>query len=330
MKRFCVLLLLVLSLSACGPSEEKVAAQIASTLTAVAGSWTPTPANTPTPTPIPYNASIQIMDENENPLEGAEVTIPDLVTQVADTNGITNWSNLAGADLEVQCSLQGYKPVDVEETIERGENEIIVQMERDPFGLLPSEILEEGQSLLMIEDFQNNTDLFDDMVGNWKIIEDPSDPGNMVMEVSPMSSNPESASVTFGDPNLVDFIIQYRIKYTDLDYDSDNWTWFSFRSKYAVSFSPYYDVIDIIDYLLPDWTWLNQKHMKIQNDTWYTIKVIAIEDEAFFYLNGNQMARVRDMRIPAYIEPFSFITGVDVHAYYDDIIIISPAEESEG
>ena len=152
MKRFCVFLLLVISLSACGPSEDKVATQVASTLTAVAGSWTPTPAHTPTPTPIPYSASIQILDENENPLEGAEVTLPDLDTQVADTNGITKWKNLAGADIEIQCSLQGYKTADVKAVIERGENEIIVHMERDPFGLLPNEILDEGQSLLMIEE----------------------------------------------------------------------------------------------------------------------------------------------------------------------------------
>jgi hypothetical protein len=330
MKRFYTVLVLALLLSACGQSADSVTTQVASTMTAIAGSWTATPANTPTSTPVPYSTTIYVVDENNLPLEGAEITLSNINesknSQLSDSQGVAQWDNLSDSQIEIICNLQGYKAVVLEKIIERGENKIEITLERDPFGLLPSENLADGEILLFIEDFQDNTDEFVDLAGNWKIIEDPTESGNKVFEVSPKSTDRDSAYITFGDKNLVDFIIQYRVKYIDLDYKSDNWIWFTFRSKYSMSFSPYWNVIDIIDFSKNDWVWLQQTATNFRSDSWYKVRIEAIGSDVSFYINDRMISRVRDIREPSQAEIPSLSTGADVTAYFDDIVLKTPAK----
>jgi hypothetical protein len=181
--------------------------------------------------------------------------------------------------------------------------------------------------LLFIEDFQDNDDEFVDLVGNWKIIEDPTEPGNKVLEVSPKSSDRDTAYITFGDENLVDFIIQYRVKYINLDYKSDNWINFTFRSKYYLAFSPYWTTIDIIDFSEDEWVWLQQfPFTNFRSDSWYEVRVEAIGTDVRFYINNSLLTRVRDIREPDQTERLRFSTGGDVTAYFDDIVLIKPVE----
>jgi hypothetical protein len=330
MKRFYIILVFVFLLSACGQSADSVATQVASTMTAVAASWTATPANTPTSTPVPYSVAIRVVDENEISLEGAKVSVSTLQEsedpQLSDIQGITQWNNLPGNEIEIICNLQGYKIAELREIIERGENNIDITLERDPFGLLLSENLSDGENLLFIEDFQDNTDAFVDLVGNWEIIEDPAELDNKVFKVSPKSTDPDSAYITFGDENLVDFIIQYRVKYVDLNYDSDNWMWFTFRSKYSMSFSPYYKVIDIIDFSKDEWVWLGQSTTNFRSDFWYNVRIEAIGSDVSFYINDSLVRRVRDIREPNETERLGISMGADVTAYLDDIILKMPAK----
>lgn len=336
MKKLLILtFVFVLLLSACGQSADTVSTQVASTMTAIAGSWTPTPANTPTPTntptstPIPYSLTIYVIDENSLPLEGAKVTLANIGEyknpQLSDAQGITQWNNLPDSRIEIISNLQGYKTAEVEEIIERGENKIEITLERDPFGLLPSENLTDGETLLFIEDFQDNTDEFVELVGNWKIIEDSTESGNKVFEISPKSTDRDSAYITFSDENLVDFIIQYRVKYIDLDYNSDNWLWLTFRSKYIMSFSPYYNVIDIVD-LSNEWTGLHQSTRNFRSDSWYKVRIEAIGTDVSFYINDSLLTRLRDVREPDKAERLSFSTGADATIYFDDIILKTPAK----
>lgn len=148
---------LIVLLAACGPPPEEVA-----TLTASA--WTPTPLPTSTPpptptsTPIPFDLTVTVTDEVGSPIAGASVVFPESGNGKpvqTDGEGKFTWTNLVGEAATIQVSAQGYFSADQSATLQRGTNEVIVQLKSDPFGLLPSKACAAGEKFLYAEDFQD-------------------------------------------------------------------------------------------------------------------------------------------------------------------------------
>ncbi len=149
-----VLTMAFLLLSSCGLSPEEIATQTAS-------AWTSTPVpptSTPTPTPIPYDVNISIIDVDGNPISEASIVFPesgDDQPVIVDPEGSYAWFNLSGSEGNVQVSSQGYYLSETSLSLERGANDVVVQLERDPFQILPSEACLPGQEVLLIEDFED-------------------------------------------------------------------------------------------------------------------------------------------------------------------------------
>ena len=152
-----VLLIATFLLGACGPSPEEIAAMTAS-------AWTPTPKPTSTPpptptaTPVPYDLTVTVTDTNGNPVAGAYVVFPESGSSepvMTDDAGRAMWTNLNGPNVSLTVTAQGYFKGEQGAALERGPNEVIVNLERDPFGLLPSGACGAGESLLYVDDFQD-------------------------------------------------------------------------------------------------------------------------------------------------------------------------------
>lgn len=156
MKKFCQwgVLWLLVTMSACGPSAQRIA-------TMTASAWTPTsppPTSTPTPLPPPYDLTVTIVDEMGMPVEGAQVLFPESgngTQALVNDQGQYTWNDLPGDVVSLTVSAQGYLPTQQSATIQRGPNEITVTLTRDPFGLLPSQVCATDQKVLYIEDFQD-------------------------------------------------------------------------------------------------------------------------------------------------------------------------------
>jgi hypothetical protein len=142
---------------ACGPSVEQAA-------TMTASAWTPTPRPTatstitPSPTPIPYDLTIKITDSAGNPIPGAGVVFPESGSGeplTADDSGLAAWSNLPGPGGSLTVTAQGYLSGEQSLALERGPNEVVITLQRDPYGLLPSTACAAGETLLYMEDFQD-------------------------------------------------------------------------------------------------------------------------------------------------------------------------------
>lgn len=182
-RKILLSLTIVLALSliaSCGPSPEEIA-----TMTAAA--WTATPLPTATATPIPYDLTVTIVDADGNPVSGASVTLAemgadDMSVQVADESGQVEWTNLPGEMATLSVQAQGFLVNETAQSLERGSNETLISLERDPFGLLASESCPPGEYLQYLEDFQDmqaqNWDAFETNMGGWSI-EDLGD-GNWV------------------------------------------------------------------------------------------------------------------------------------------------------
>jgi len=209
-----ILLVAVILLTACGPSAEQIA-------TMTASAWTPTPRPTatptitPSPTPVPYDLTVKVVDADGNPITGASVVFPESGNGepvAADDAGQAAWSNLNGPNVSVTVTAQGYLKGEQGAALERGPNEIIVKLERDPFGLLPSTACAAGESLLYMEDFQDGqTDMAHNEDGGAPVPFSPAvdEAGNTVLihdfatpvgdYSSYLTRGADGSPITFGD-----------------------------------------------------------------------------------------------------------------------------------
>ncbi len=107
-------------------------------------------------------------------------------TQETDEDGSVFWDNLPGGTINISISAQGYLPVETSKTIELGENQFAVTLERDPHGLLSSEACLPGERLLYIEDFQDDQAQgwpeIEYRAQGWDILPAPDSAGNKVLQ----------------------------------------------------------------------------------------------------------------------------------------------------
>jgi len=186
-----VVILIGMFITGCGPSPEEQAATAAAQTAAAATSTptiTPSPTPTPTPTPVPYDLSVSVLGVEDTPLIGAAVFFAEVMdeewTMITDESGQVFWNNLPGETVNLSISSQGYLPQDASELIDRGPNQITITLERDPFGMLPSEACSPGENLLYIEDFQDNEaegwfEINFNSLG-WEILPHPDTPQDIV------------------------------------------------------------------------------------------------------------------------------------------------------
>lgn len=204
-KILIVLIALPLMFAGCGPSPEEVA-----TMTASAWTATPTITPSPTPTPIPYDMTVSVTDVDGIPIAGASVSVGDGDPVLTDASGAISWINLDTPDGSVNVSAQGYFASEQTFSLNRGPNEVVVALERDPNGLLPTQACTVGESLLYIEDFQDNEaegwPEIDLHANGWTVSEYATEPGNMVAS----NNSAEHPSAVFEEKTFADAVWRVR------------------------------------------------------------------------------------------------------------------------
>lgn len=183
-----VIVMLAISLVSCGPSPEQAA-------TMTASAWTPTPkptstpTATPTSTPVPYDLTVRITDADGNPVSGASVLLDgEEIPALTSETGEAAWLNLSAPDGSLAVAAPGYFASGQTFSLSRGPNGVIVALERDPNGLLPSQACAAGETPLYIEDFQDShaqgMNVVEFKAGGWSIGPSPELAENLVMTLS--------------------------------------------------------------------------------------------------------------------------------------------------
>lgn len=294
--------------------------------TPVAEPPTPTTAPTataqPTATPIVYNLEVQIMDQQGSPIADARVSIDDEKgISTTDSSGAVSIENIDTDEFVVEVFAQGYLPKNTELSLEAGQNEVSIQLERDPFGLLPEEVVPEGQQLVYLEDFQDGRDEFNSVIGDWQIIEDSESPGNLVLQGIQIDSE-NMATVNFSpEEDLTDFTIQYQFRYLDQGTVEGNFASLEFREGYSLSISAYWKVIQILDYV--NWEFPIQIEKTYQDDQWYLVKLEVKEDQVWISLDGKALGRANDIEVNPANWGFSLGQKAN-HVQFDNIVITTP------
>jgi hypothetical protein len=316
MKRFnlgLALMLFCILLSACGPSPEEQAAT-AAVLTAAAATNTPsptstpaptfTPTPTPTPTPVPYDLSLLVVGEEDAPILGAKVVLAEIDDmQNTDNVGQAFWYDLPGETVNLSVSAQGYFPQEITDTITRGVNQLSVNLDRDPHGILPSEACGPGEKLLYLEDFQDGeaqgwAEIEFRALG-WDLIPQHDSQGNLVSQFSCKAETQiQLQALTFedavwrirfmphGKPTWIGFSWYisggYEIKQGNVDY-----------SAYGVPFSEGGMRVMRSQYPFPEITLLDiERYLK--PDVWHVLEISTYFDTVEVWLDGNHLVKYND------------------------------------
>lgn len=333
------LFFLALFLVACGPSAEEVAATYIAQ-TAEAATNTPVPTNTPEPTatstPIPYNLFLDVVDKEGNAVKDGMVSVVELDdtrTQSFDDAGRVIWNDFPEESATLKIVAQGYIPAYEEITLERGENTVSVTLERDPFGLLFDDKVEEGEEVVFFEDFQTGEEHFNELSGNWQVVEDAENPGNMVIQIDQRGG--DFATARFG-PNeiLENFVIEYKFRWVEVAPFTAEKEWqsmgFDFWDRYTIEAYPVKNGwYQILDYSQDPWTFPVQIQKYSQIGVWYTIRAEVNTNEISWYLNDRLLSRYKKMELG---DPASEDLGYGIYALpevfgqFDDIVFKIPAK----
>lgn len=337
---FCILL------SACGPSPEELAATSAAETAAAATNtptitptMTPTPTSTPTPTPtpVPYDLSVLVVGEEETPIIEARIIMAEISeddggSQISDEVGQAFWFDLPGETVNLNVSAQGYFPIVVSESLERGINQMTISLERDPHGLLPSEACGSGEILLYMNDFQDGEVKYlpevESLVQGWDISPHPDSQGNWVLlnkgnqwTMSILQNHEfESAAwrIKFMTDNMRNIEFGWRIKndYTNELGDVES-------SAYSLRFEPGWFGIFKKIWPLSNVNLLNT-NLYLTSGTWHQLEISTYEGRLEVWLNGRRMLAYDD---PNPLPRGSFglsiedSPGLESTYYFDDISV---------
>jgi len=332
------LFFLALFLVACGSSAEEVAATYVAQ-TAEAATNTPMPTNTPEPTatltPIPYDLTLTIIDEEGNAIKDGTVSVVELddaETQTFDDAGQVIWNDFPEESATLKIVAQGYLSAFEEITLERGENIVSVSLKQDPFGLLLSDKVEEGEELIFIEDFQTGDEHFSELTGNWQVVEDVENPGNMVIQIDQRDS--DFATAAFGpDEMLENFVIEYKFRWLEVTpFTGNEWQsmGFHFWNRYSLETRPvndgYYGLLD----RSPD-PWVSpvefQKYYRTGD--WYTVRAEVNGEIISLYLNGRLLSKYKNLQTgdaDGNDRMFGLFALPEVFGQFDDIVFKIPAK----
>lgn len=324
----------------CGPSAAEQASTSAA-LTAAAATDTPVPTATPIPTdtptptstPVPYDLSLIVSGEEDVPILGAVVILVGdaRVTdkQITDEVGQVFWSNLPGEIVNISMSAQGYFTKDVTETIERGINQRIVALNRDPHGLLPSEACGLDEKLLYIEDFQDgDADRLESIrlkASGWDLGPHPDSQGNIVA----MYNGEYGGAVELTDGDFVNAVWRIRFMTDSRRVISFNWLKKLYQtgdvdgSAYSAFFEPGWLDLGRVKWPVSHTSVLGRK-IFISPKKWHQIEMSTYEGDFEFWLNGARLLLYED---PEPLTGGNFdigyfeSPGVDFVDYFDNISV---------
>jgi len=341
------LIVVAAALVGCGPSPEEQAATADAETAAAATStptitptatYTPTLVPTSTSTPIPYDLSALVTGVEDAPLAGASVALAEVgqeaVTQTTDDDGQAFWNDLLGEPVNLSISAPGYFPLVITESIERGINEVVIALERDPHALLPSEACAPGERLLYVDDFQDGEaqgwDAIEFRAQGWDVGPHPDSPENMVvlrpgtgesqanLRDYPLDNAVWRVRFSFHGRPLIAFRWQiggdYEVDGVRVDYSTN-----------VLNINPLNGFIQVTHDQFPVAQFnIKQERRALTRDVWHTLEISTYEDLMEIWIDGSRFVTYQNPRpIPGSTLELWVPDSTDAESvvYFDDISI---------
>ena len=323
--------ILCLLVVACGPSPEEIVQQTAVAETAEALTWTPTPE--PTATPIVYDLTLEVKDEEGNPIPNAKIIIEEVF--LTDNQGIWE-SSLLEPDFSASVWAQGYTLQEISASLNPGENIVQVGLTADANGLQTADLEKEGYELVFVEDFQDN--LVDcNLIGNGGLYPDETTEGNNLLLVD-LRNLDSSFGCEFGPTDIKNAIIEVDFRYPDIqfnDFKEDDYHW----QGYTIYFRDGFDVegyplrvswgptIQIRDYSEDEWKFPVTARKTIENNQWYNFSTNWEDSRVDVRINGSRMFSYLNAPETTNSEPAGIGAFSQAYVEFDNIKMWVPVDQ---
>jgi hypothetical protein len=248
-----------------------------------------------------------IVGEDGAPLSGAKVIHTETGEEAAvGDSGTVSWMNLADDSASLSVNAQGYFPKEESIALQEGTNGVLISMQRDPFGLLPSEAFIEGETLLYLEDFQ------DGMAQGWPEIEngeqgynvgpEPGEEGNTIISLTgkAIDGGEIRLSSYLEDHIFGNSVWRIKVKYTGKVGGMLNWQKTVPQDKrYFSNFGPHFAEnvpIHLVRYEQPGPGHVNvdKSGTRLSANLWYTFEVSVFEGLTEVWVDGQKIVSYDD------------------------------------
>lgn len=180
--------------------------------------------------PIPrpktgYNLMVTLSDLEGNVVPGTNVTVAEMgslgdATAVSDDMGTAAWGDLPGETATLHIIAPGYFSAQETLTLEKGDNEASLTLERDPFGKLISQACRPEETYLYAEDIQDGkmegwnqlTSAIEMGAPGYSIIAEPEQENNTILKLEGMSDNMHSNPMGYEQTSFGDAVLRFDVQ----------------------------------------------------------------------------------------------------------------------
>jgi hypothetical protein len=173
------------------------------------------------------NLTVILSAEDGIPITSARIAIAEIgssneAEKVVGETGKVSWNDLPGKEVTLQISAPGYLPKKESVTIEKGDNQSNLVLERDTNSKLPSELCQTGETLSYFEDMQDKSmqgwpalsSAIEMGAPGWSIVEDAEKPGNFVLKVERIGENSNTGNMNYEKEKFADAVVRFSAKAT--------------------------------------------------------------------------------------------------------------------
>ena len=275
------------------------------------------------------NLIVFVVGEDGYPLSGAKVILSETEEELeASEDGAISLMNLTGDTASFSVYAQGYLPKEESAALKQGLNGILVSMERDPFGLLPSEACMKGEALLYIEDFQDSMAQgypeIEASQGGWAVEADPETKGNFLIS----ATGPEGVLTRLTDKDGSFYIFDNAVLRVSVKYTGNGQPGFWWMQDPEVFDNSYIYILDGSGSNLQRHTLEGPENvaggeLPLPPDKWYNLEISTFEGLTEIWIDGRKIHSYNDPN------PFpggtlglkSYFGEAGGTAYYDNISV---------
>jgi hypothetical protein len=154
-----------------------------------------------------------------------------------------------------------------------------------PDGVAPNPI-SSPNSTLLFEDFQDGQSSLVALVGNYSIVDDPSQSGNKILEFN-MDGAADVSRVALLQSMPADYSVSYRVRFTQDNLQGNDFVSFSWREDWVYVIYPTQGHVYARDRITQNSFF--EKDFVYQTNKWYSLKIEILGGNAIFYLNGTEV-----------------------------------------
>ena len=200
------------------------------------------------------------------------------------------------------------------------------EVESDPFALRESDIAKSGETILLLEDFQDDENSLYKLEGggNWGIEDDIYQPGNKVLQIDTILAD-EVSFARLLQPVPTSFVAEWKVRFSKDGQDDRQFVTYSWLENWRYVIQPSLGHVYSYNKITGEGGF--EHKFNFSTNTWYTLRVIAYGNAAEFYFNNQKVGDISNLDSVPVNDFMSFTIGEGSDTVqFDDFYVITSSQ----